>query len=68
MINPNCTICETEKWSVTCWSCGGEGGRHDCMDDCCGCMDPEANQACDICNGNGEYFVCPSCHPESFDD
>ena len=24
MINPNCTICETEKWSVTCWSCGGK--------------------------------------------
>jgi len=69
MVNLNCTICETEKQPITCWSCGGEGGYHDCMADCCVCLDPdELTNICDICDGDGEYFLCPSCHPESFDD
>lgn len=57
-----------EKVWVDCWQCGGEGGHHDCMDDCCVCANPEVNTRCDICNGNGGHYICGTCHPESVDD
>ena len=64
----DCETCGSEKEHVTCWDCGGEGGYHDCMDDCCCCLDPEDNRDCATCHGEGGYLVCPECHPESFYD
>lgn len=37
----------------TCWHCFGEGGFHDCGEDCCPCADPELNVICEECNGTG---------------
>ncbi|WP_137920437.1 hypothetical protein [Hydrogenophaga sp. 2FB] len=42
--------------SITCWSCGGEGTRVDCMDDLCHgqgfCMHGD-NRMCGVCYGEG---------------
>ena len=40
---------------VTCWQCHGEGGFHDCGEDCCPCLHPELdlNEVCDVCDGEG---------------
>lgn len=51
------TGCEGE-WE-TCWQCGGEGGWHDCGEDCCACLDEEeVTRACDNCSGEGGYVIC----------
>jgi hypothetical protein len=39
---------------ITCWDCGGEGGYHDCGEDCCSCLDPENDMECETCGGTGE--------------
>ena len=41
--------------SETCWQCGGGGGFHDCGEDTCCCLDPDAGlgRVCDICGGDG---------------
>lgn len=37
-----------------CWYCDGAGGWHECMDDCCACLDPdEITITCSVCNGKG---------------
>ena len=46
--------------STTCWDCGGEGGYHDCSDDCCPHLDPELETDCQTCGGHGE-IRCPAC-------
>lgn len=43
----------------TCWQCGGEGGYHDCGEDCCSCLHPDEQggefwRVCDVCEGEGE--------------
>ena len=54
---------------VECWNCGGEGfSHHDCGEDCCFCLQPEDNVVCDICEGEGGYLVCLTCHPDAADD
>lgn len=32
----------------------GDGGWHDCQEDCCACLEPELNVTCDECGGDGE--------------
>ena len=61
--NAQCKKCghEESAWR-TCWSCGGEGGYHDCGEDTCCCLDPdEITNACSECRGNGGWNVCPVC-------
>lgn len=54
---------------MECWNCGGEGfSHHDCGEDCCCCLHPEDNVVCDICEGDGGFKVCLTCHPESADE
>lgn len=37
-----------------CWYCFGEGGFHDCGEDCCCCADPEEiTEDCPECGGSG---------------
>ena len=43
----------------TCEHCDGDGVYgHDCGEDCCGCLDPEENEPCDLCGGRGWVKVC----------
>ena len=38
----------------TCPRCHGEGGWHDCMEDCCPCLDKEEiTHWCPDCGGSG---------------
>jgi hypothetical protein len=56
-----CDTCGAELEWETCWNCGGEGGFHDCGEDCCACLDKgEITVRCRECKGKGGYLVCPS--------
>jgi hypothetical protein len=50
--------------SADCPDCGGQGGWHDCGEDCCACLEPEDNVSCSTCEGRG-LIVCPICHDGS---
>lgn len=52
---PDCRKCGAYLELISCWQCMGEGGFHDCGEDCCCCLDPELNETCDVCEGDGEY-------------
>lgn len=61
-----CTICGCEMDWQQCWQCHGEGGFHDCGEDCCACIDPDdLNESCDVCDGEGGCLCCPNAsnHP-----
>ncbi len=56
-----CPVCGAEMEPVNCWQCHGEGGWHDCGEDCCPCLDKEEiDERCDECDGKGWYHSCPS--------
>lgn len=59
---PHCPVCGAEMDRESCWACGGEGAHHDCGEDCCNCLYPEAdlNVTCEECGGEGSYWVCPN--------
>lgn len=57
---PGCKFCGSELELASCWHCHGDGGWHDCGEDCCCCADPEPNEECPVCDGRGEYFECPA--------
>lgn len=45
---------EAEYDGATCYACGGEGGYHDCGEDCCVCLDKEEiTETCEVCGGRG---------------
>jgi hypothetical protein len=54
---PDGAIAENESVegeSFECWDCHGEGGYHDCGEDCCMCLDPEdITRDCPTCGGKG---------------
>lgn len=56
-----CPVCGDAMYPETCWQCYGEGGFHNCGEDCCCCADPDddLNERCQECNGLGRYYVCP---------
>ncbi len=59
---PFCPDCENTLLWRDCDQCGGEGmGDHDCGEDCCACLFPEPNMACDLCDGAGGWYFCPVC-------
>ena len=50
--------CCSLMW-VDCESCGGDGFvDHECGEDCCCCLYPEANVPCDVCGGKGGWHEC----------
>lgn len=53
-----CSRCGGEKDWEDCWNCEDGFSGHDCGEDCCCCIDPEENVVCDICRGEGGFFVC----------
>lgn len=42
-----------------CWYCHGNGGFHDCGEDCCPCLYHDGEPE-DV-----DWFVCPECHGRS---
>lgn len=55
-----CGCCEMVAHK--CWNCGGDGvSGHDCGEDCCCCLDPEDNEPCDVCEGEGGWKACIGC-------
>jgi hypothetical protein len=55
----NCEICGSWCEAEQCWQCQGEGGFHDCGEDCCCCLDKEEiTDECSECEGRGFYWIC----------
>ena len=57
------TLCEAcgccEMVHQSCDNCGGDGvDGHDCGEDTCCCADPEDDQPCEVCDGEGGRMVC----------
>jgi hypothetical protein len=55
-----CAVCGSDMAWEQCWQCHGEGGFHDCGEDCCPCLEPDLNETCEECGGRGGYLVCLS--------
>ncbi len=56
-----CKVCGNVMDRVQCWHCQGEGGFHDCGEDCCPCLNKEEITVdCEECNGEGYYWECIS--------
>ena len=56
-----CARCGSSCDFQDCDNCGGDGlFGHDCGDDCCCCLHPVDNIACDFCDGNGGWWICLS--------
>lgn len=52
-----CGCCEL-VWQ-SCEQCGGDGVfGHDCGEDTCCCLDPEEDDPCEICDGEGGWMRC----------
>jgi len=58
-----CKKCGSDVYWEECWNCEDGYSHHDCGEDTCCCRDPYPNVKCDICNGEGGWFVCLSCDP-----
>lgn len=61
-----CQICGSYLEWEDCWQCHGDGGFHDCGEDCCMCIDKEEITVdCEVCKGEGGYRICiaASKHP-----
>jgi hypothetical protein len=62
----HCQVCGCMLEPESCWQCLGAGGFHNCGEDTCCCLDPEAlDDVCEECEGEGGYLVCPNAmrHP-----
>jgi len=56
---PYCEHCGWELERELCEQCDGSGyDDHDCGEDCCCCLDPEENEPCDLCRGEGGWWTC----------
>jgi len=56
-----CKKCGTEVFWSDCYACDEGHSHHDCGEDTCCCLNPEPNVKCDICNGDGGWWVCTFC-------
>lgn len=67
---PVCQTCQREKEWTDCWKCGGEGGTdgEELMLEDPLWYYPHDFRLCDICNGDGGYYVCQVCHPNTNDE
>lgn len=57
---PSCQRCGSSVMWEDCDSCDEGMNGHDCGEDTCCCLEPEDNMACDICEGQGGWYVCLS--------
>ena len=60
LTGPYCEHCGWELDRELCEQCDGYGlSGHDCGEDCCCCLDPdEDNMPCDMCGGDGGWWIC----------
>ena len=59
LTGPYCTHCGWELERELCDQCDGEGVfGHDCGEDVCCCLDPEENEPCALCGGEGGWWHC----------
>ena len=56
-----CAKCGSDVMWEDCWNCEDGYSHHDCGEDTCCCLEPWPNVKCDICNGEGGWFVCIGC-------
>ena len=55
-----CARCGSSATSERCDMCEDGLCGHDCGEDCCCCLNPEANVLCDYCGGTGIFHFCCS--------
>ena len=56
-----CPYCGSDVMWEDCWNCRDGYSHHDCGEDTCCCLDPYPNIVCDICNGEGGWYICINC-------
>lgn len=56
-----CPHCGSDVIWENCWNCEDGYSYHDCGEDTCCCLDPQPNVICDICDGEGGWYVCTNC-------
>jgi len=57
-----CAKCGSSVMWKECWNCRDGYSHHDCGEDTCCCRDPLPNVVCDICDGEGGWYVCINCN------
>lgn len=58
---PVCKKCGLDVVWHECEHCEDANSSHDCGEDVCCCLDPQPNVLCDVCNGEGGWWVCDNC-------
>ena len=58
---PYCKKCGSDVMWQNCDQCEEGYSHHDCGEDSCCCLDPLPNVVCDVCNGEGGWYVCLGC-------
>ena len=58
---PYCKKCGSDVMWQECDQCEEGYSYHDCGEDSCCCLDPLPNVVCDVCNGEGGWYVCLGC-------
>ena len=56
-----CKKCGSDVAWLECENCYEGYSHHDCGEDTCCCLDQSPNVECDICNGEGGWWVCLCC-------
>ena len=59
-IDCQCARCGSSAYWEDCTSCEDGFDGHDCGEDCCCCLQPEENVACEYCDGEGVFHRCMS--------
>jgi len=58
---PYCKKCGSDVMWQVCDQCEEGYSYHDCGEDSCCCLDLLPNVVCDVCNGEGGWYVCLGC-------
>lgn len=66
---PTCERCGQDLDWQNCWNCEDGFLGSDCIDDLCHgndeCIHGDAGRIrCDVCKGDGGYFMCWNCRPD----
>lgn len=60
ILDDTCDVHGCNLHDRECDDCSGEGGYHDCGEDCCCCINPEeTTHRCRNCKGTGFIRWCP---------
>ena len=56
-----CNRCHADAYWVDCDNCEDGYSHHDCGEDTCCCLNPVNNVECDVCDGEGGWYICQGC-------